>query len=254
VSVPETPDTRSVHDQPPPIPNATRPVWELVIEDMRERDNVGRARYGTPLQVNNGRDALVDAYQEALDLVVYLKQSIEERAAHRRLEKDPLAVLKTRDGLAAFLVLNGLPLPEEVHSLRHELAEARQLAQDFMPSSPITLGALIEQLSWCAAVETVRFDGGETPGPVHSYRGHYKELAIDLEGKEERTVGDLLKELRAAVGKTFQGWKGGDHLMSETTPVWAANTGESGDRYIVAARRRDDSVVLLTRTEGGGDQ
>ena len=66
-------------DQPPPTPNAGRPVWELVIEDMRERDRVGRARYGTPLQTHNGRNALVDAYQEALDLVVYLRQAIEER-------------------------------------------------------------------------------------------------------------------------------------------------------------------------------
>lgn len=66
-------------DQPEPIPNASRPIWELVIEDMRDRDHVGRVRYGTPLQAHNGRDALVDAYQEALDLCVYLRQAIEER-------------------------------------------------------------------------------------------------------------------------------------------------------------------------------
>lgn len=34
-----------------------------------------------PLQAHNGRDPLVDAYQEALDLVVYLRQAIEERRA-----------------------------------------------------------------------------------------------------------------------------------------------------------------------------
>lgn len=69
----------SVEDQPPPIPNDGVPVWDLVIADMQERDQVGRARYGTPLQTHNGRDPLVDAYQEALDLVVYLRQAIEER-------------------------------------------------------------------------------------------------------------------------------------------------------------------------------
>lgn len=68
-------------DQPTPISNNLRPIWELVIEDMRERDNVGRARYGTPLQAHNGRDPLIDAYQEALDLVVYLRQFIEERGS-----------------------------------------------------------------------------------------------------------------------------------------------------------------------------
>jgi len=68
-----------IKDQPPPVPNTSRPVWELVIEDMRERDHIGRQRYGTPLQARNGRDALVDAYQEALDLAVYLRQVIAER-------------------------------------------------------------------------------------------------------------------------------------------------------------------------------
>jgi hypothetical protein len=67
--------------QPPPKPRNSRPIWELVIEDMQSRDAVGRERYGTPLQAHNGRDSLVDAYQEALDLSVYLRQAIEEKAA-----------------------------------------------------------------------------------------------------------------------------------------------------------------------------
>ncbi len=68
-------------EQHPPAPErADKPaVWDLVIADMRERDDVGRQRYGTPLQAHNGRDPLVDAYQEGLDQVVYLRQAIEER-------------------------------------------------------------------------------------------------------------------------------------------------------------------------------
>lgn len=65
--------------QPPPVVNNSTPVWDLVIQDMRARDAVGREKYGTPLQSFNGRDSLVDSYQEALDLVVYLRQAIEER-------------------------------------------------------------------------------------------------------------------------------------------------------------------------------
>lgn len=72
-------NTSNVNEQPPPIPNSRPAVWDLVIADMKERDSVGRSRYGTPLQPFNGRDALVDAYQEALDLVVYLRQEIEQR-------------------------------------------------------------------------------------------------------------------------------------------------------------------------------
>lgn len=66
-------------EQPDPAPSALPAVWPLVIDDMRTRDAVGRERYGTPLQPHNGRDALIDAYAEALDLCVYLRQAIFER-------------------------------------------------------------------------------------------------------------------------------------------------------------------------------
>ena len=66
-------------EQPEPRPTSSRPVWELVVEDMHSRDQLGRSRYGVPLQAGNGRDALRDAYEEALDLAVYLRQAIEER-------------------------------------------------------------------------------------------------------------------------------------------------------------------------------
>lgn len=72
---------RKSPNTPEPAPKATtgRPVWELVIEDMRERDRMGRAKYGVPLQAHNGRDPLVDLYQELLDAAVYVRQALEER-------------------------------------------------------------------------------------------------------------------------------------------------------------------------------
>jgi hypothetical protein len=39
---------------------------------------MGKAKYGTELKTHNGRKALVDAYQEALDLCLYLKQALME--------------------------------------------------------------------------------------------------------------------------------------------------------------------------------
>jgi len=88
-------------DQPPPVPQEHRqPVWEVVIDhvarareagifgaspvvdlliaDMRDRDQVGRQRYGTPLTSGNGRDHLVDAFQEVLDACVYLVNDLDE--------------------------------------------------------------------------------------------------------------------------------------------------------------------------------
>lgn len=68
-----------VHDQPPPLPRESTAIWDLVIADMRDRDQLGRERYGTPLQAFNGRDAMVDLYQELLDAVAYVRQVIAEK-------------------------------------------------------------------------------------------------------------------------------------------------------------------------------
>lgn len=54
-------------------------VQQMVMLDLIQRERVGQARYGTSLFPNNGRDALVDAYQEALDLACYLRQALAER-------------------------------------------------------------------------------------------------------------------------------------------------------------------------------
>lgn len=67
--------------QQAPIKNGSKPVWNMVIEDMYKRAQDGEKKYGTPLQAFNGRDPLVDAYEEVLDLCVYMRQAIVERDA-----------------------------------------------------------------------------------------------------------------------------------------------------------------------------
>jgi hypothetical protein len=54
-------------------------IQAKVRSDLEERERLGIERYGTALYPNNGRDALQDAYEEALDLCCYLRQAIEER-------------------------------------------------------------------------------------------------------------------------------------------------------------------------------
>lgn len=66
-------------DQPMPVANDKPAVWPIVMQDMQSRHELGIKRYGTPLQPFNGRDALRDAYEEALDLAVYLRTAIYER-------------------------------------------------------------------------------------------------------------------------------------------------------------------------------
>ena len=65
--------------EPPPIKNNHPAVWDLVLADMKERDEIGKQKYNTRLQPFNGRDPLVDLYQEILDAAVYIRQVIYER-------------------------------------------------------------------------------------------------------------------------------------------------------------------------------
>ena len=68
-------------DQRLPEKNDQPYIQDLVIADIQKRRELGISRYGTALQPHNGRDALQDAYDEAIDLCQYLKQAIVERDA-----------------------------------------------------------------------------------------------------------------------------------------------------------------------------
>ena len=71
-------DSKAATPQPPPQ-RGKLTVIDYVLADMAQRAAAGVQKYGTPLQTHNGRDALWDAYQEALDLSMYLRQAILER-------------------------------------------------------------------------------------------------------------------------------------------------------------------------------
>jgi hypothetical protein len=58
-------------------------VQDALIAAIEERKQLGISRYGRPLETHNGRDALQDAWEEAVDLAVYLTQVRMERADAR---------------------------------------------------------------------------------------------------------------------------------------------------------------------------
>lgn len=65
--------------QPKPRRNSSRPIIDMVVEDLRRRAGEGEIQYGAPLQVFNGRDPLLDLYEELQDATLYVRQEIEER-------------------------------------------------------------------------------------------------------------------------------------------------------------------------------
>ena len=66
-------------DQPLPVVNDRPYIQDLVIADIEERKSHGIRKYGTALQSGNGRNMLQDAYEEALDLAIYLRGALDEQ-------------------------------------------------------------------------------------------------------------------------------------------------------------------------------
>jgi hypothetical protein len=81
--------------QPAPTPTDTPASWDQVRADLRERhgsrdvfplvdadaaarDQFGFEKYGVRIQAGNGRDSMVDAYQELLDGAVYFRTALDE--------------------------------------------------------------------------------------------------------------------------------------------------------------------------------
>lgn len=107
--------TTKIQDQPAPIQNNAHPDvadmaiadariffanWEvplaLFVKDMEERKNLGISRYGVALKPFNGRDPIVDLYQELLDAIVYCKQTLYEI---EHTENHPLTIKYEAMGL-----------------------------------------------------------------------------------------------------------------------------------------------------------
>ena len=66
--------------EPPPLPNPGEPtVLSLVLADLQERAEHGLKKYKQYLTAGDGRDHLMDLYQELMDAVMYIRQEIRER-------------------------------------------------------------------------------------------------------------------------------------------------------------------------------
>ena len=97
--------------QPAPVANSLPAVWPAVIADMQARDQLGRERYGVPLQPANGRNALLDAYEESLDKSAYLKSALMEQQMLRGLLEEALEAVRCgRDADSMRLLSRALEL------------------------------------------------------------------------------------------------------------------------------------------------
>ena len=88
-------------------------------------------------------------------------------------------------------------------------------------------------------------------GDPGSYRGYYVDLAF---ASTETPLDDLLARAERCVGETFEGYKGGDFRMSESTPLWVASYGDCGEALMdVLFEEGEDSAEVVTMDIGIGD-
>lgn len=116
----------------------------------------------------------------------------------------------------------------------------------------LTLGGLIAFLEKTNPDFFVEFDIGGKPGWPHSYRGYYSDLAftpIPRESILNVSVRGLLQTVKQALDIEFDGYKGGEFLMDEKTPLWCASYGNNGRAIVGIALDvpPDLSLILLTK-------
>lgn len=132
--------------------------------------------------------------------------------------------------------------------LMSAISAMNRITRDTRSKYHLTLGKAIERLKEVNRDWEVRFGGdfmeADTPFPGHvtSFRGFYEDLAIVCTS-DPCTVQDLLDRLEGALGGVFQGYKGGDFLMDERTPLWQAQYGDLG--YAIVGMEENDGLVTL---------
>ena len=131
-------------------------------------------------------------------------------------------------------------------------------AEEMKTSKQLMLSELIMKLEAVEykGVPVVFDDGVWWPVDLDSWRGSYRELALSYANDEDKwSVACVLSILKAAVGETFEGYKGGDFLMGKNTPIWVADYGNSqgfgrnnnGDcQAVVDVEVREGEVAIIT--------
>lgn len=89
------------------------------------------------------------------------------------------------------------------------------------------------------------------PTEIDSWRGIYAEVALSFTmdwrgGTEPMLVTDFIDMLIQTVGRTFTGYKGGEFMMTENTPVWVDNYGECTNTAVIGVSTMSCYIIIET--------
>lgn len=147
-----------------------------------------------------------------------------------------------------------------IQDIHEQVKRQRELR--FRGNQQLSLGEFIKELESVdlkydeETYKDVDFDFGTAlPTQLDSWRGSYDEIALGykLSGYDNNSehftnnkADKLLEHLKSAIGKEYTGWKGGEFIMDENTPVWVANPGHSGNTGIVGVLDAGYKLVIIT--------
>ena len=111
----------------------------------------------------------------------------------------------------------------------------------------LNLGQLIELLKKVDPEKDILFDFCHfKPADLNSYRGYYYHLAIGYAQDHEINVAQFLNRLLDIRNRTLTGYKGGEWLMCDETPVWVSPYGVGHNTIISGVTEYCDAVIIET--------
>lgn len=134
-------------------------------------------------------------------------------------------------------------MKEPIHPLQAMIDGMNAAHQKERSKTQMTLGSFIAKL---ASLDPERKIIGV--GSPISYRGYYSDLAFEPTTKI-KTVGEVLAKARECMGRVFQGYKGGDFQMGESTPLWSSEYGTSSSDRIMDLNVTTDPISLVLEPE-----
>ncbi len=93
---------------PEPAPTKGKKlVLPHVVNDLMQRDQLGKKKYGTSLETHNGRSSLWDCYQEMLDAVMYLRKHLLELEDEKKAPEPKQSLITPKNQKLQYLCACG---------------------------------------------------------------------------------------------------------------------------------------------------
>lgn len=112
------------------------------------------------------------------------------------------------------------------------------------------LEPLISKYSDADEQPQVIYDFGYfSPAGIDSWRGAYCEIALNyLDGNYDEVIRlpAFYELIKSAINQHYTGYKGGDFMMTQHTPVWVANNGQACSTAVVGIVDTGYTIIIMT--------